>query len=336
MGPHILPANQPPGRFYRGGPRIAAFREIGPVPPDTPEDWVASTTTLFGDDSLGRTRLRDGHLLVDAIRRDPVAWLGPDHVRTFGDDTALLVKLLDAGQRLPVHVHPDVAFAREHLGLSHGKTEAWVFLEPGVVHLGFERDVGAGELARWVDGQDVVAVLDAMHELAVEPGDAVFVPAGLPHALGEGCFLIELQEPTDLSILLEWEGFGIDGSRDGHLGLGHAIALGAVDRTGHERADIERLRSARAGDTGDLLPDGAPFFRAERTRSDTAWEAGYSVAVVTAGIGRLLSERGDRLVLRRGDTFLVPFAAGACRLAGGPDFEVVRCRPPQPTTGLPT
>jgi mannose-6-phosphate isomerase len=283
---------------------------------------VASTTTLFGEQSLGLTRLPTGELLAEAIRRDPAAWLGPDHVRAFGADTALLVKLLDAGQRLPLHAHPDRAFAHEHLGLAHGKTEAWVFLEPGVVFLGFERDIGTDELTRWVTEQDVGAMLDAMHTLPVDRGDAVLVPAGLPHALGAGCFLVELQEPTDLSILLEWEGFGIDGSRDGHLGLGRATALGAVDRAGHTSANIEQLRSAGAGETGDLLPAAASFFRAERIRSDATWEAGYSVAVVSGS--------GDRLPLRRGDTVVVPFAAGRCRLEGWPELEVIRCQPPAP------
>jgi hypothetical protein len=38
------------------------------------------------------------------------------------------------------------------------------------------------------------------------------VPAGLPHAIDPGLFLVELQEPTDFSVLLEWEGFAADGA----------------------------------------------------------------------------------------------------------------------------
>ena len=41
----------------------------------------------------------------------PRRWLGPEHVARFGADPGLLVKLLDAGQRLPVHFHPGRAFA---------------------------------------------------------------------------------------------------------------------------------------------------------------------------------------------------------------------------------
>ncbi len=46
------------------------------------------------------------------------------------------------------------------------------------------------------------------------------MPAGVVHAIESGIFVLELQEPTDLSILLEWDGFAVDGDKDGHLNLG--------------------------------------------------------------------------------------------------------------------
>src|SRR5262249_32445380 len=86
-----------------------------------------------------------------------------------------------------------------------------------------------------------------LNEVRVDDGDCVFVPAGLPHAIGEGIFLVELQEPTDLSILMEWTGFAIDGERDGHLGLGFEVALQSARRTavnGDELAALRRRASA--------------------------------------------------------------------------------------------
>lgn len=319
-----LRANQPPDRFYAGGDRIAAFRGEQVRSHHVPEDWVASTTTLFGESMLGLSTLPGGDLLADAIARDPLGWLGPEHVAAFGDNPELLVKLLDAGQRLPVHAHPDVAFAAEHLGLANGKTEAWVMLEPATVHLGFTRGVSVDELTRWTDTQDVDAMLHAMHRVPLAAGDAVLVPAGLPHAIGEGAFLVELQEPTDLSILLEWTGFDIDGPRDGHLGVGFDAALAAVDRRGWSADEIALLRGARASTTGDLLPDAAPFFRAERLRGDATLDAGYSVLVVVAGAGTLAGAQQ----LQAGQTLVVPYDAGPLDLRGV-HLEVIRCRPPR-------
>jgi hypothetical protein len=63
----------------------------------------------------------------------------------------VLVKLLDAGERLPVHAHPDRAFALRHLDCRNGKTEAWVVVGTSVadpvVYLGLSRR-GAGGHAR--------------------------------------------------------------------------------------------------------------------------------------------------------------------------------------------
>jgi mannose-6-phosphate isomerase len=331
MRPVPLPANQPADRFYAGGRQIAEFRGSERSASHEPEDWVASTTAVFGQDPVGLTVLPDGSLLREAIAADPVAWLGAEHVAAFADDPALLVKLLDAGQRLPVHAHPDVPFAAEHLGLAHGKTEAWVVLEPARVHLGFTRDVGAEELAQWVRTQATDAMLDAMHVLDLAAGDAVLVPAGLPHAIGEGAFVVELQEPTDLSILLEWSGFEIDGTTDGHLGLGFHVALGAVDRRGWTAAEIARLRGATAAAGGDLLPDAAEFFRVERWRGRRTVDGGFAVLVVTDGPGRIVA--GDvALPVRRGDTVLVPAAAGPVTLDGD-DLQVIVCRPPAVRAG---
>lgn len=325
----VLGANQPADRFYRGGERIAAFRRSGTAASRTPEDWVGSVTPLFGEVHLGRTVLSDGNLLADAVAADPVGWLGAAHVSRFGSDTALLVKLLDAGERLPVHAHPDVPFARRHLGLMHGKTEAWIFLEGAEVSLGFSRDVGVEELAEWVARQHVEDMLGAMHTLRVTSGDVVFVPAGMPHAIGEGALLVELQEPTDLSILMEWRGFAIDGESEGHLGLGFDTALAAVDRRGRTRAELSSLVTATAGDVGDLLAPASDFFRAERLRGPMPWDAGFSVVVCVDGEATATAESGEVLPLERGTTALTAHASGAWSVEACGDFEAIRCRPPR-------
>lgn len=328
MRPLILLASQPADRFYAGGRQIAAFRGTGPAASHEPEDWVASSTAVFGQAPVGLTTLPDGRLLRDAIEADPVAWLGAEHVATYGSDPALLVKLLDAGQRLPVHAHPDVPFAAEHLGLTHGKTEAWIVLEPARVHLGFTRDVGVDELAGWVQAQDTDAMLGAMHALDLEAGDAVRVPAGLPHAIGEGAFVVELQEPTDLSILLEWSGFALDGATDGHLGLGFDVALAAVDRRGWGADEIARLRGATAASSGDLLPEAAGFFRVERWTGARVLDAGLAVVVIVAGEGALVAD-GVPTPVRRGQTVLLPASVGPVAVEGD-SLQVVVCRPPRP------
>ncbi|MCC2593272.1 class I mannose-6-phosphate isomerase [Tessaracoccus sp. OS52] len=323
--PIILPANQPADRFYAGGARIAELRGTDYPGGNTPEDWVASTTCLFGETSLGLTRLPSGDFLADVIAADPGSWLGRDHVERWGSDTKLLTKLLDAGQRLPVHVHPDGAFAREHLGHAHGKTEAWLVLRAGTVHLGFRREVSPDELADLVDRQETAVMLDALHAVKVEPGDAVLVPAGFPHAIGDGILLVEVQEPEDLSILLEWEGFALDPDAPKDLGLGMGLALQATDLRPRSLAEIESLVARRA--TGPALPEEAdPYFRADWV-AEGPLNAGFGVLVVLDGEGAL-EWPGGSLPVRKGNTIVVPHST-PCTLTGS--LRAVWCRPPAAT-----
>ena len=318
-----LPSNRPPERFYRGGARITELRGDPPAAEREPEDWVASTTTIFGERELGLTRLPDGRLLRDAVEADPVAWLGAEHVARWGADVRLLVKLLDAGQRLPVHAHPDDAFAALHLGAAHGKAEAWCILEGGTVHLGLRDDIGMPQLADLVARQDTAALLGLLHEIEVSPGDVVWVPPGELHAIGEGVLLLELQQPEDLSILLEWDGFAIDGAAAGHLGLGFEVALGAVNRAGRTREGVGAL-IRRASGPGPVLPEAAEeYFRLElvAVASEVALEAGFAVVLVVEGelvIGGVPAPRGS--------TFVIAAEDGVVAVTG--QGEVLVARPP--------
>lgn len=326
----LVGSNRPAARFYRGGRRITDLRGEPPAADFEPEDWVGSVTPVRGDSPSGMTVLADGTFLADAIAADPVHWLGAAHVAAFGADPMLLVKLLDAGQRLPVHAHPDRAWAAAHLGAAHGKTEAWYVLSAGEVHLGLARDLGATELADIVDRQDAAALLAAMHRLSVAPGDVVHVPAGVLHAIGEGILLVELQEPEDLSILAEWDGFAIDGAADGHLGVGFADALTAVEHTSRTAEQVRTLVH-RAGTATPLLPAEADaFFRIERhlVGGPMELEPGFAVLVILSGEVGIRSDDGGTQLLPRGGTALLPHATGPVTLDGA--GELLVCRPPAP------
>ncbi|MBU2665040.1 class I mannose-6-phosphate isomerase [Actinoplanes bogorensis] len=306
-----LPANQPE-TFYRGDGRIASFRTL-PARPDRPEDWVGSVTDRFGLGPSGQSPLPDGRLLAEAIAADAAYWVGPGRT-----DTGVLVKLLDAGQRLPLHVHPDRTFANAHLASPYGKTEAWVIVSAradAFVHLGFARDVSTEELAGWVAAQKTDEMLAATNKVPVAAGDAILCPAGVPHAIGDGILLVEVQEPTDFSVLLEYEGFGL---ADGHLGLGYDLALECVDRGAWTPSRLAGLR----GTPDRLLPAQADqFFSAARRYGGDRIDQGFSILVAVSGEGTLTGEH-DNLPVKRGDTLLVPYAAGPLALTG--PVEVVR------------
>jgi mannose-6-phosphate isomerase len=332
-GPVELAPNQPPDRPYRGGTGIDRFRGVPVGADDHPEDLVGSATELAAGGGLGLSVLPDGVPLRDHIGRDPEGFLGAGHVARFGADPALLVKLLDTAERLFVHFHPSDEFAAAHLDCRYGKTEAWYVVDTrdgeAEVHLGFRDDVSAEQVRGWVEAQDVPALLGAMNRLPVRVGDALFVPGGLPHAIGPGITLVELQEPTDFSLLLEWAGYGVTRA-DADLGLGLDLALRALDRSAWDDTRLAGLRGRGGGepaptDVARVFPAAAdPFFRAELVPVDgrRTVDPGFSILVGLAGEVSV----GGRLQLPRGGTALVPFGAGPVELVGR--GQVLRCRPP--------
>jgi mannose-6-phosphate isomerase len=332
--PLKLPANQP-AQFYRGGAAIAALRGAPSGKEFGPEDWVASTTTLYGQEENGLTRLPDGRWLRDAVRADPESWLGAEHVSAFADSTALLVKLLDAGQRLPVHFHPSNSFAQRHFDSHFGKTEAWIVVgtsgDDPRVHPGFRESVDPATVGEWVRDQDSDAMLGALNSVPVRPGDNIYIPAGLPHAIGEGVFVVELQQPTDFSLTIEWRDF-LGSPEKGHLGIGFDAALQALDTSARDPESIIKRAGGLEESTVDLLVPGAgEFFRADRLhpKPALALDPSFTVLVVLDGQGMLKTEHGGDLALAKGDTVVVPYAAGQAEVSG--ELTIIRCRPPSVT-----
>jgi len=287
-------------RFYRGGALIDRLRGEPERDGDHPEDWVGSVVAARNptrdEPFAGLTRLDEGPLLRDAIKERREAWGTPD----------LLVKLLDPVERLPVHAHPDRTFALEHFGSDYGKTEAWFVVAtrdgPLDVWLGLRENVEPERYREWIEEQDTDALLDSLHRLSLRPGDVVYVPAGVPHAIGGGALIVELQEPTDLSLVCEWKGFPITPD-DAHLGLGWDEAIGALRLDAYEPA------------VG--LPDEAREFFSLDERPEPAGR--FAVLLVLEGEGELAGER-----VRPGDAFVLPAACAPFDVHG--DLRVIRCQ----------
>ena len=348
--PYLLPPNVIE-HFYRGGERIAALRghparSASDGPLRRPEEWLGSTVERWGTDGSGLTELGAGGTLHELIAADPQTWLGAAHVARWGSSPALLVKLLDAGERLPVHVHPDRRFARTHLDCPFGKTEAWVVLEVpsggGTAFVGTTRPVRREEWAELVDDQAVDTMIELLRPLRIDVGDGVLVPASTPHCLDAGVFVVELQEPTDFSILLEWDGFDVDGPADGHLGLGFTTALDAVrtDALGTAAVDgLVRRAALPQAEAHPLLPLAAdPYFRAwavEAAAAPVTVPAAFSIVVITGGAGTLRWAGGSSAIAR-GDALVVPHATGPLTFDGGDGgISAVVAQPPVPDAPEP-
>lgn len=343
--PIALPPNRIP-RFYRGGMLLDRFRGIAvPADDDRPEDWVGSATATWtpagaAPTTLGISRVRvHGHAvsMADLLAAEPEALVGRAWLDRAGPTLGLLVKLLDAGERLPVHCHPSREAAARLLGSPFGKTEAWLILgtRDGAttrVWAGFREPVTPGRLRSWIDVQDTGALLGALAEHEVAPGDVLLIGAGMPHAIGAGTFLLELQEPTDFSIVAETRGFPID-PRDASLGIGWEEAIAFFDTS---RVGAVRQQPAPASESVTRLvgPAADPYFRLlwheVRGEASPPFDPAFAVGVVVSGEG---SVRGARqsLPLAAGTTFALAAAgvAGA-RLESREGMQIAWCLGPDP------
>ncbi len=189
------------------------------------------------------------------------------------------------------------------------------------VHLGFARDVPADELAGWVAGQRTGEMLAATNRIPVAAGDAILCPADLPHAIGDGILLVEVQEPTDYSVLLEYEASGLP---DGHLGLRYDLAPRCVDRAAWTPDRLAGLRGNRR-----LLSAAADeFFSARRLHGGDRLEQRFCVLVAVAGAGRLTGGSDD-LVVRRGTRCSCRMPPGRSAWTAGSGRSAWRRLPPR-------
>jgi mannose-6-phosphate isomerase len=369
LGPAFLrPWRLPPNRvsrFYQGGALLERFRAGALGPNGTPvsdglkpEDWVGSATAAWtprGSPSTGEglgVAEIDGrnHRIVDLLADDPDLVAGRELVAATEESTGVLVKLLDAGVRLPVHAHPSRPFARRWLRSWFGKAEAWIVLatrdtadpEGPAVRIGFRHDLDREDLIELIADERTAELLAAMHLRPTRPGDVWFIPPGVPHAIGAGVFMVEVEEPSDFSIVAETADVPLHPAA-AHLGLGWEVAIDAFDRDGHDDAWLDSLRHdgrRRAdedkGCTIEPLLDVAadPFFRAIRltVRGHAAPDLGppaFLVGVVPGGRGTVRAGSGA-LAVRAGDTFAIPAAALASVEFDAPDgLEVICCLPPR-------
>jgi mannose-6-phosphate isomerase len=165
------------------------------------------------------------------FRGQTLRWLVEQHgAELFGQhhpqrQFPLLFKFLDSQTDLSLQVHPNDEQAARQTPPDLGKTEAWVILDAlpnSVVYAGLkpELDRSAVELAIEHDN-----LPQCLHQLAAQPGDCLFIPAGTVHALGAGFLVAEIQQASDTTFrLYDWKRLGPDGKpRPLHVEAGLAV-----------------------------------------------------------------------------------------------------------------
>lgn len=119
----------------------------------------------------------------------------------------LLIKLIDAREKLSLQVHPGDEYARKHEG-DLGKTEAWYVLEaePGaelIVGLKKGCTITSFSTALLAGSSE-----NLLNKMAVSKGDIFCIESGMVHAIGKGVLIAEIQQNSDVTYRIDDYGRG--------------------------------------------------------------------------------------------------------------------------------
>lgn len=202
-------------RTYLGGKLISALHGEESEDDHFPEEWLMSTVSARNS---GREHITEGISLIagtdlalaDLVEAYPLELLGEKHIKAHGKSLGVLVKLLDSAERLTLQVHPTKEIAKKLFNSEFGKTECWHIIgerqinnEKSCIYIGFKEGVTKEKWKRCFDEQNIPAMLNCLHKIPVKKGDTFIIRGGVPHGIGTGCFLVEIQEPTDYTIRTE-------------------------------------------------------------------------------------------------------------------------------------
>jgi len=282
-------------------------------------------------------------MLREVIEALPEEMVGARFAERFGPIAGVLVKLLSPAGPVPLHAHPNRAWARKHLGSPFGKTEAWILLDtpgdgsqPAYAGVGFVPGIDRDWFAAAVSRHDNAAIRNSLHRTDVHPGEVYVAHAGVPHYLGPRISFIEVQEPSDHIVIPETSG---DDDAGATMGLGWDLALDMIDYTGADagqtfgraRQEPTVLRVSHGSREVRLFSGEAlPFFDALEliVADEIDVESGrFGIGVVVSGSGFLDGDFGSQPI-RQGETFALPASLAFRVRAGTEPVRVVRCLGP--------
>lgn len=324
------------GRVYIGGKLFAGL--FGDKPEDgyLPEEWIASGVRAINKDSVdpkeGVSKVEGSDIYFDNLLQEH-----KEDLLGKGKSFRILVKALDSAIRLPAQAHPDKAYSQKYFNSTYGKTECWTILDTrpdAKIFFGFKDGVTKEDFLAAIEASETNpdAMESLMAEITPKVGEVYFVPAKTVHAIGKGCLILEVQEPTDFTIQPErWCGEYKLSDKEMYLGLTKEQAVECFDFCEAPQAKItpevleNNEKILRESVVSEKHTD---CFVINRTRlSGGEWKLqvdnSYAVYIVTEGEGKLLGDGYDRN-LKKGDYFFMPACLmGKFTVCG--NLEIVEC-----------
>jgi len=179
-----------------GGQRIATWLQSPqPYPTHIGETWEVFDTNRIRNGALA------GQTLAEATRHYGAQLIGTRAFERYGADFPLLIKFIDANEKLSLQVHPDDTYAHQYEAATgfHGKTEAWYLLDAApnaTIISGLKEPM---EPYSFLAAVNQHSLENLVQSVAVQTGDLIFTPPGTLHAINEGLLIFEVQQKSDLT-----------------------------------------------------------------------------------------------------------------------------------------
>ncbi len=223
----------------------------------------------------------------------------------FGVEFPLLIKYIDANDDLSIQVHPDDETAKERHN-AYGKTEMWYVADAekdASLIMGFNKETDKAEYLQALHSN---RLMDILNTEKVKKGDSFFIPAGLVHAIGKGCYIAEIQQTSDITYrIYDYNRKDAEGhTRELHTDLAtdvidyHYYPKHKVDYTPHDNKSVQLVK--------------CPYFTTNLLVFDRDIEKEYvhldSFVIYMCIQGKFTISTGEcePVMVNKGETVLVP------------------------------
>ncbi|WP_105616627.1 type I phosphomannose isomerase catalytic subunit [Vallitalea okinawensis] len=261
-----------------------------------------------------------GKSLKDLMEEEKVNLLGP----RFKDANKfpLLVKLIDANDKLSIQVHPDDVYAHQYANGELGKTEMWYVLsakkdaklvlgtKPGTTMEMFNQGIIEGQLEEHIE------------ELEVQAGDVINIPAGMLHAIEDGIVLAEIQQNSDTTYrVYDWNRVGLDGKpRELHI----EDALKVIDFEGQLKSEKVKGLALKNNDYTMTYYIANQYFAMEKLDIHGSWcdhtdNINFYLYTCVAGRG-IIRYTDQDISFKAGQTFMIPANLGEYSIEGNAEL----------------
>ncbi|TAA72301.1 mannose-6-phosphate isomerase, class I [Planococcus salinarum] len=242
-----------------------------------------------------------------------------DHPYLFGKESSgiefpLLIKLLDANDRLSVQVHPDDTYAREVAGEPCGKTECWYILdcEEGAEVIIGHKAQSKEEFQVMVEKGDWQGLF---HSIKVKKGDFIYVPSGTLHAIGKGIVILETQQSSDITFRVYDYDRTDDKGQKRQLHLEEAITVTTCPHRNIVQDKVENKRENLVATRLIKEEYFTVYHWVIAGRVETPLSTGFLMVSVIEGSGEFVTEETASQI-KKGDNFIVPATIGQYFIKG--------------------